>query len=80
MLRAALPEAAGAVAAFCRRDGSVISRTGELPVTLPADVLSLAPGQPWSGVLAEGGQCFVVGATAGGGYREFKTATATTSR
>ena len=73
MLRAALPEAAGAVAAFCRPDGAVISRTGELPVTLPADVLGLTPGQSWSGVLAEGGRCFVIGATAGNGYREFKT-------
>lgn len=73
MLQAALPQAAGSLAAFCRRDGTVINRTGELPVTLPASVLSLAPGQSWSGVLAEGGQCFVVGATAGSGYREFKT-------
>jgi chemotaxis signal transduction protein len=73
MLRAALPATAGSVAAFCRPDGAVISRTGELPVTLPASVLSLAPGQSWSGVLAEGGQCFIVGATAGSGYREFKT-------
>jgi chemotaxis signal transduction protein len=73
MLRAALPATAGSVAAFCRADGSVISRTGELPVTLPGGVLSLAPGQSWSGVLTESGQCFVVGATAGSGYREFKT-------
>jgi chemotaxis signal transduction protein len=73
MLRAALPGTAGSVAAFCRRDGSVISRTGELQVTLPAAVLSLAAGQAWSGVLTEGGQSFVVGATAGSGYREFKT-------
>jgi hypothetical protein len=73
MLRAALPAARGAVAAFCRRDGSVVSRTGELPVALPANVLALASGASWSGVLAEGGQCFVVGATAGSGYREFKT-------
>ena len=73
MLRAALPGTAGSVAAFCRRDGAVISRTGELPVTLPAGVLSLAPGQSWAGVLTEAGQCFVVGATAGSGYREFKT-------
>ena len=73
MLRAALPETAGSIAAFCRPDGTVISRTGELHVTLPTSVLSLAPGQSWSGVLAEAGQCFVVGATAGGGYREFKT-------
>ena len=73
MLRAALPETAGSVAAFCRPDGTVISRTGELHVTLPTNVLSLAPGQSWSGVLAEAGQCFVVGATAGSGYREFKT-------
>ena len=73
MLRAALPETAGAVAAFCRADGTVISRTGELPVTLPTRVLSLAAGQSWSGVLAEAGHSFVVGATAGSGYREFKT-------
>ena len=73
MLRAALPETAGSVAAFCRRDGAVISRTGELPVTLPASVLSLTAGQSWSGVLTEGGLSFVVGATAGSGYREFKT-------
>ena len=73
MLRAALPRKAGAVAAFCRRDGTLISRTGELAVTLPASVLSLAPGQSWAGVLTEAGQCFVVGATAGSGYREFKT-------
>jgi hypothetical protein len=72
MLRAALPEAAGAVAAFCRPDGIAISRTGDLPVTLPASVLALGPGQSWSGVLTEAGQCFVVGATAGSGYREFK--------
>jgi chemotaxis signal transduction protein len=73
MLRAALPKSAGSVAAFCRRDGALISRTGDLPVTLPPSVLSLAPGQSWSGVLTEAGQCFVVGATAGSGYREFKT-------
>jgi hypothetical protein len=73
MLRAALPETAGSVAAFCRRDGAVMSRTGDLPVTLPSSVLALAPGQSWSGVLTEAGQCFVVGATAGSGYREFKT-------
>jgi chemotaxis signal transduction protein len=73
MLRAALPATAGSVAAFCRRDGTLISRTGELPVTLPNTVLSLAAGQSWSGVLTEGGQSFVVGATAGNGYREFKT-------
>ena len=72
MLRAALPGTAGSVAAFCRPDGAVISRTGELPVALPASVLSLAPGRSWSGVLTEAGQCFVVGATAGSGYREFK--------
>ncbi len=73
MLRAALPKTAGSIAAFCRRDGAVISRTGELPVTLPKSVLSLTAGQSWSGVLDEGGQSFVVGATAGSGYREFKT-------
>jgi chemotaxis signal transduction protein len=73
MLRAALPETAGSVAAFCKPDGTVISRTGELPVTLPASVLSLAAGQSWSGVLTEASQSFVVGARAGSGYREFKT-------
>ena len=73
MLRASLPQTPDSIAAYCRRDGAVISRTGELPVTLPASVLSLAPGQSWSGVLTEGGHSFVVGATAGSGYREFKT-------
>ena len=73
MLRAALPDVPGAIAAYCRPDGTVISRTGELAVSLPASVLSLAPGQSWSGVLGEGGQSFVVGAAAGRGYREFKT-------
>ncbi|MET0384000.1 MAG: chemotaxis protein CheW [Burkholderiaceae bacterium] len=73
MLQAALPKKAGAVAAFCRRDGTMISRTAELPVTVPADVLALAPGRSWSGVLKQGELCFVVGATAGNGYREFKT-------
>ncbi len=72
MLRAALPATAGSAAAFCRPDGAGISRTGELPVTLPASVLSLAPGRSWAGVLTEAGQCFVVGATCGSGYREFK--------
>ena len=73
MLHAALSETAGAVAAFCRPDGATISRTGELPVTLPTSVLSLAPGQAWSGVLTEGDLCFIVGATGGSGYREFQT-------
>jgi chemotaxis signal transduction protein len=73
MLRAALPATPGAVAAFCRPDGSVVSRTDDLPLALPADVLALAPGQSWAGVLAEGERSFVVGATAGSGYREFKT-------
>ena len=73
MLRAALPGTPGSIAVYCRPDGTVISRTGELHVTLPTAVLSLAPGQSWSGVLTEAGQCFIVGATAGSGYREFKT-------
>jgi chemotaxis signal transduction protein len=73
MLRASLPDTAGAVAAFCQPGGGVISRTGDLPVTLPANLLALQRGQSWSGVLAENGQCFVVGAAAGSGYREFKT-------
>ena len=73
MLHEALPETTGSVAVYCRPDGTVISRTGELHVTLPTSVLSLAPGQAWSGVLTEAGQSFIVGATAGSGYREFKT-------
>ncbi len=63
-LQSALPLAPGAVAACCRADGVVLGRTGELPVTLPASVLSLAPGQTWAGVLAEGPERFIVGATA----------------
>lgn len=73
MLRAALPETPGSVAVYCRPDGTVVGRTGDLHVTLPTSVLSLAPGQSWSGVLAEGAESFIVGATAGSGYREFKT-------
>lgn len=64
ILRQALPEIAGAVAAFCRPDGVVIARTGELPVALPGSVLVLAPGHAWAGVLVEDGRCFVVGAAA----------------
>lgn len=66
-LGATVPGWPGSVAACCRPDGTVIARTGELPVTLPAGVLSLAPGQSWSGVLAEGRERFAVGATAAGG-------------
>ncbi len=73
MLEAALPKAAGALALFCRPDGSAISQTGALPMPLPAAVLNLAPGQHWSGVVTQGERCFSVGATAGSGYREFKT-------
>lgn len=73
MLEAALPKAAGALALFCRPDGSTISQTGVLPLSLPAEVLRLQPGQHWSGVLTNGQRCFSVGATAGSGYREFKT-------
>ena len=73
MLEAALPKAVGALALFCRPDGSAIGQTGALPLTLPAAVLSLTPGQQWSGVLTHGEHCFSVGATAGSGYREFKT-------
>jgi chemotaxis signal transduction protein len=72
LLQSALPAKPGAVAACCRGDGAVIGRTGELPVTLPTSVLSLAPGQSWSGVLVEGGLSFVVGATVGSGDREFE--------
>jgi chemotaxis signal transduction protein len=70
VLRTAVPDRHGALAAFCRRDGAVIGRTGELPVTLPASVLALAPGQSWSGVLAEGADRFIVGAASGGGRND----------
>jgi len=73
MLEAALPKAAGALALFCRPDGMVISQTAVLPMPLPAAVLSLAPGQHWSGVVTHDERCYSVGATAGSGYREFKT-------
>lgn len=73
MLEAALPKAAGALALFCRPDGTAISQTGAFPFPLPAAALSLAPGQHWSGVVAHGERCYSVGATAGSGYREFKT-------
>jgi len=73
MLRTALARMPGAIGAFCRRDGTFLARTGELPLALPAQVLALAPGESWSGVLEESGHCHVVGAAAGRGYREFKT-------
>ncbi|HEX7639214.1 MAG TPA: chemotaxis protein CheW, partial [Burkholderiaceae bacterium] len=41
--------------------------------TLPADLLALAPGHAWSGLLTEDGRCHVVAAACGRGYREFKT-------
>jgi chemotaxis signal transduction protein len=71
MLHQALPATPGAVAAFCLPDGHVVSRTGDLHVTLPTSVLSLAAGQSWSGLLAEGGQCFMAGAAATDGCRGF---------
>ena len=73
MLDAALPPAAGAVAVLLRPDGSVISQTASLPLSLPKVVLSLERGQSWSGVLTQQNQCYSVGATASSGYREFKT-------
>jgi len=73
MLEAVLPPTEGALALFCRPDGTAISQTAKLPLTLPPEVLSLRPGQRWSGVLTHLGKCYSVGATAGSGYREFKT-------
>jgi len=73
MLEAVLPPAAGAMALLCRPDGKVISQTAALPLVLPNVVLSLEPGQSWSGVLTQHDQCYCVGATASSGYREFKT-------
>lgn len=73
MLEAVLPPTTGALALFCRPDGTAISQTAELPLTLPAAILNLQPGQRWSGVLTHQAKCYSVGATAGSGYREFKT-------
>jgi len=72
MLEAALPSRAGSLGAFLRADGTLLASTGELPLHLPADVLQLKPGESWSGVVSAADSCFVVGATAGSGYREFK--------
>ncbi len=74
MLDAVLPPSKGALALFVRPDGAIISQTATLPLTLPPDILSLRPGQSWSGVLTHQAKCYSVGATAGSGYREFKTA------
>jgi len=63
----------GAVAAFCLPDGTVISQTDLLPLTLPGAVLHLEAGKSWTGVLTHGELCYSVGAKAGRGYREFKT-------
>jgi chemotaxis signal transduction protein len=73
MLEAALPARAGAVGAFVRPDGSIVSATADLPLALPAEALGLRAGDAWSGIVSVGGACFAVGATAGSGYREFKT-------
>lgn len=73
MLEAVLPPAAGAMALLCRPDGTAISQTAALPLVMPNVVLSLEPGQSWSGVLTQHDQCYSVGATASSGYREFKT-------
>ncbi len=68
LLSAVLPDSPGAVAAWCRRDGTTIGRTGELPVALPTSVLALAAGQSWAGALAEGEARFIVLAAAGSGH------------
>jgi chemotaxis signal transduction protein len=73
MLEAALPARAGAIGAFIRSDGSIVGATGELPLELPDEVLGLQAGDAWSGIVSVGGACFAIGATAGSGYREFKT-------
>lgn len=73
MCEAALPQRAGAGAAYFRPDGSRLALAGALPMEPPAEALALAPGQSWSGFVARAGRCYAVGATAGRGYREFKT-------
>ncbi len=37
------------------------------------DVLALKTGQSWTGLLAHEGNCYAAAASAGSGYREFKT-------
>jgi len=73
MLEAVLPPTSGAMALFCRPDGTAISQTAALSMTLPPEILNLRAGQSWSGVLTHRSKCYSVGATAGSGYREFKT-------
>lgn len=73
MLESALPKRAGAVAAFVRPDGAILSKTGELAVPLGEEILGLRLGEAWSGVVTVEGRCFAVAATANWGYREFKT-------
>ncbi len=73
MLEAVLPPTSGAMSIFCRPDGTTLCQTTDLPLTLTPEILSLKPGQSWSGVLTHQGKCYSVGATAGSGYREFKT-------
>lgn len=72
MCDAALPARSGAITAFVRQDGTIISSTAEIPVALGPDILGLAAGAAWSGLLTSGEQCFALSATAGAGYREFK--------
>ncbi|HEY9063454.1 MAG TPA: chemotaxis protein CheW [Burkholderiaceae bacterium] len=73
MLEAALPKREGAAAAFLRQDGTPISAIGTLPIEPSPHMLALAPGQSWSGFVTQAGRCYAVSATAGSGYREFKT-------
>lgn len=72
MCEAALPARTGAITAFVRQDGALLSSTGEIPVALSRDILSLDAGATWSGFQTSGEQCFAISATAGAGYREFK--------
>ena len=73
MLQAALPSRAGSIGAFVRPNGQLVSATATLPIQLPSQVLGLVSGTSWSGMVTADGLCFAVGATAGSGYREFKT-------
>jgi chemotaxis signal transduction protein len=73
MLEAALPSRSGSIGAFVRPNGELVSATGALPIALPGHVLALQAGEDWSGIVVEDGRCYALGATAGSGYREFKT-------
>ncbi|MBL6751833.1 MAG: cache domain-containing protein [Nevskia sp.] len=77
MLGGALPARAGIWAAFCNRQGGVISCTQGEPapgerLALEPEVAALAAGAGHAAIVSLGGRPHLLGATVSAGYREFK--------